>query len=233
MNNNNNKELFGDAVPSLIHDIRNPLNIIMGFSSILQMDDSLDEETKSHISKICFSAKQIENLLANIDFCMIDQLPYKTKSLSISRQIDRFTSAYNNLIKEKGIVFSVEVHEAETINISEEILTNILLNLMHFSIKGMRSRKEKPVYISSCTSGDKKGLLYCDKSEYFKIEKEFFTFHEILTAKRGLYPLFIKNLAEKCGCTVEYCSKEQLDLLPCEGNLPSDIGQGFLFFFSR
>lgn len=230
--NNINKDLFGDAVPPLIHDIRNPLNIIMGFSSILQMDDSLDEETKSHISKISFSAKQIENLLANIDFCMIDSIPYKTKSLSFSREIGRFSTTYSSLIMEKGLMITVDIHESEMITIPEEVLQNTLLNLIHFSIKGMRSKQEKPVYITGCTLEGKKAFLYCDQSDYYPIKQEFFTFEEVLAAKRGLYPLFVKNLITKCGGTVEYCSKEKMDSLPVNGNIPEDIGQGFLFSFS-
>lgn len=230
---NNGKNLFGDAISPLIHDIRNPLNIIMGFASILQLDDNLDEETKSHISKISFSAKQIENLLANIDYCMIEELPYKNKSLSVSREIDRFRKKMDNLISEKGVVFSVKVDDSTQIHLADEVFSNIMLNLLHFSVKGMRSLKEKPVYISSFNEAGKRVLLYCDKSDYFPISGSFFSFEEILNAKRGLYPLFIQNLTNKFGGTVEYCNKEKLDSLVNIGESAKEAGQGFLFTFPQ
>ena len=59
--------IIGEALPQIIHDIRNSLNAIIGFSSILNMEESLDEETKLYIGSIYDSGNQIEDLLEAID----------------------------------------------------------------------------------------------------------------------------------------------------------------------
>ena len=70
------KTLFGDAMPQVVHDIRNPLNIIIGYSSILQMDSSLSEESRQYIQKVYQSGLAIEDLLSDIDFFDLDLLHY-------------------------------------------------------------------------------------------------------------------------------------------------------------
>ena len=49
------EKIFGKAIPQLIHDIRNPLNIVIGFSSILQIDETINDEIRSYIQNILYS----------------------------------------------------------------------------------------------------------------------------------------------------------------------------------
>ena len=48
------EKIFGKAIPQLIHDIRNPLNIVIGFSSILQIDETINDEIRSYIQNILY-----------------------------------------------------------------------------------------------------------------------------------------------------------------------------------
>ena len=50
--NDEYKKYFGKAMPQIIHDIRNPLNIIIGFSSIMQIDDTISQENAQYLQKI-------------------------------------------------------------------------------------------------------------------------------------------------------------------------------------
>ena len=68
------EKIFGKAIPQLIHDIRNPLNIVIGFSSILQIDETINDEIRSYIQNILYSSFKIEELLSNIDNYFLDEV---------------------------------------------------------------------------------------------------------------------------------------------------------------
>ena len=65
-------KIFGKAIPQIIQDIRNPLNIVIGFSSILQIDETINTEIRSYLHNILYSSFKIEDLLSNIDNYFLD-----------------------------------------------------------------------------------------------------------------------------------------------------------------
>ena len=85
MNKEDKEKMFGKAIPQIIHDIRNPLNIIIGFSSILQLDDSINEEVRSYLKNIILSGMHIEQLLSNIDYFMMDTLDLPIVKVNLKR----------------------------------------------------------------------------------------------------------------------------------------------------
>ena len=104
MNKEDKEKMFGKAIPQIIHDIRNPLNIIIGFSSILQLDDSINEEVRSYLKNIILSGMHIEQLLSNIDYFMMDTLDLPIVKVNLKKEYSIFLSQHIDNINKHVII---------------------------------------------------------------------------------------------------------------------------------
>jgi len=205
--------IFGRGISQLIHDIRNPLNIIIGFSSIIQIDESINEEVRVYLKKILQSGMAIEQLLSNIDYFMMDKKDIEETSINIKDEIDLFLKSKVDLISEKQIWFNVEnsnLSEDFSIVFSPEIFTRILENLFLFSSKAFRSTNTKEIIVSYNAKGSDFYLLYVDSSDLVNLDGEYFTFNEVLQTKRGLGPKFIEQYVKLYNGTISYNKNRDL-----------------------
>lgn len=200
-----NDKIFGKALPQMIHDIRNPLNIIIGFSSILQIDDTIDDEIKSYAKKIYNSGMLIEQLLANIDYFLMEEYEVNNEAISLKDVVDGFLEEKRYTVKDKQIYFNFEVLGSDDIFYSPDIINRLINNLFQFSLKGFKSSKAREINLIINNIGDDSlELYYYDSSQHLVIKDSFFTFEEVLKAKRSLSPLFIKRIVENSKGEVSY-----------------------------
>jgi light-regulated signal transduction histidine kinase (bacteriophytochrome) len=200
----NEEDIFGKAISQLIHDIRNPLNIIVGFSSIIQIDDSINEEIRSYLKKIFQSGMLIEQLLSNIDYYMMDKMEPEESGLDLILETDNFYNIKNEILKEKEINVSKYYEEKIISNISPEIYNRILDNLFQFSQKGFNIVKLKQIQIFFKSEKDELLIYYTDTSEPIFIENDYFSFDEVLKAKRGLGLEFNRKFVSLYGGNISY-----------------------------
>ena len=193
MHDKKNDDVFGKAIPQLIHDIRNPLNIIIGFSSILQIDETVNDEVRNYLKKIYHSGMFIEQLLSNIDYFSMDKKDIEVKTFDINSEIDNFFKSKTEIIADKKIIVNIINKNNIEIDFSTELLTKILENLFLFSMKGFKSSKNKEIFVIVKSVNNKLILYYSDSSENITINSDYFTFEEVIKAKRSLCPIFIKK----------------------------------------
>lgn len=205
MDKNNDKDImFGKAIPQIIHDIRNPLNVIIGFSSVLQIDESINDEIRSYIGNILYSGFQIEELLSNIDYYIIENLDVPFSQINIKKEFDTFLKQNNTIINEKEIVFTHNIHDSMFFTLPKEILLKIFYNLFQFSLKGIKSLPYKEIGIHFIIDETGLTLYYTDTASPIFIETDYFTYEEIAKAKRGLAPLFLEKLIKEYHGTLLY-----------------------------
>lgn len=204
MTKDEKEKYFGKAIPQIIHDIRNPLNIIIGFSSILQIDESINEEVRSYIKNIILSGIHIEQLLSNIDFFMMETLDLPIESIFLKKEYEIFLKQNIDIINEKQIIMNNNISEDVIFKLPQGIFARMLDNLFNFSLKGMKSISNKQIYIELKISDKDLLLYYHDTSSPIFIESDYFTFDEILKAKRSLAPMFIEKLVKEYSGQIAY-----------------------------
>lgn len=206
--NNKNYEIFGKAIPQLIHDIRNPLNIIIGFSSILQMEESLNDEMKSYIKKIYQAGFSIEQILSNIDLYIVGIEDLEKGEFDVYEELEFFLKNKEDIINEKKIYIKILDKKELKISFSPEIFKRILENIFTFSLKGFKNSKLKEIFISikieSINDKDILTIYYGDNSDIIPLKDNFFTIEEVLNNKRGLGLIFLEKFITYANGNVKY-----------------------------
>lgn len=205
---NSDFEIFGKAIPQLIHDIRNPLNIIIGFSSIIQMEESLNDETKNYIKKIYQAGLSIEQMLSNIDIYIMGTDELQKDYFNIKEEIETFINTKNDIISEKNIyIRNINIPDLR-INFSPELFKRILENIFYFSLKGFRNSKIKEMFIyikkENENNKDILTIYYGDSSDIIPVNGDYFTIEEILNNKRGLGLIFLERFINYTNGSIQY-----------------------------
>jgi sensor histidine kinase regulating citrate/malate metabolism len=198
------EEIFGKAIGQLVHDIRNPLNTIIGFSSIIRIDDTVSQELKDYINKIFNSGMAIEKLLSNIDYYMMEKVTTDIVEFDIVESVKKYVEMQLELLNEKDVTVHYLIRDVINFKFSLEIFNKIIDNLFQFSLKGLRTVKNKELEIFINKEKDELIMLYTDSSAPVFIEDKYFTFEEALEAKRGLGPIFLEKYIKLYGGSIEY-----------------------------
>ena len=203
--NYSSEEIFGKAIEQIIHDIRNSLNIIIGYSSLIQTDNVSNNEAKEYHKRILESGTMVEKLLSSIDDYIITDLDINKIQFNVILETKNFFSKITN--KDKNI--SVQIENLNTnpinINISQELYKKLLDNLYQFSLKELRNKEQKNIQILLKKDKTNLIILYSDSSTPVYIADSYFTFEEIIESKRGLCLVFIEKYVELLNGNVEYC----------------------------
>ncbi len=146
------KELSEDAsrvkamfMANMSHEFRTPLNAIIGFSSLLQMEESLNPEQKDLVDLIRNSGEELLTLVENIlDFSKIEagRIRLETSPFNLYNCIESALSMFSSAASAKGLNLAYSIEEdtpAIVIGDSsrlEQILKNLLENAIKFTERG-------------------------------------------------------------------------------------------------
>ena len=134
--NNTKDKLF-----SIIgHDLKNPLNAIMGFSELLVMryDSITNEKKKFLLATLNESARSIFKLLDNLlswARSLSGNIKYKPEELIIGDTINESLKLLNEMAESKDVTLKKHVQEQEKIICDKNILNTLLRNLISNAIK--------------------------------------------------------------------------------------------------
>lgn len=196
LGNNKAEEIFGKAIEQLVHDLRNSLNTVIGFSSLLKEEKSLSDEHKNLLNKIFISGSDMEEFLLDIDYYMLDNNDYFSQKKEIFDPmlfVKEFFDSKKELLKELKIDLYLFTNGKCEINFQKEILSKILNNLLKTSIKGIRSQTKKEIYLYVKLMGKELLITYTDSSTPIFIQNDYFNLEEALQSRRGLGLLFLEK----------------------------------------
>jgi PAS domain S-box-containing protein len=122
------------------HDLRSPLSGLTGILEIISTeDDAFDKEDRQEIMKEAFvSAKNIYNLLENLlEWSQVQtgKITYEPKNIQLLSMLSSITNLYQQNLKTKGIVLSINVSSNISVNVDKKITETILRNLVSNAIK--------------------------------------------------------------------------------------------------
>jgi len=94
---------------SVSHDLRNPVNAICGFSSILLKHTNLDANQKDFLNEIYFSARKMENLIDNL--LILSQAArheINHETINISSIVKTIVKSLRKLHPNRNVQFSIQ-----------------------------------------------------------------------------------------------------------------------------
>lgn len=133
-----------EFLASVSHEIRNPLNIIIGLSHLLKCAET-EEEKQRYTHELIDTSQALLNLVNNImDFSRVDagKLHYEFKSCELKESILHNIAGYKTVAEAKGLELLIEVsHELPSFLYTDpvkinQVLLNLVSNALKFTEKG-------------------------------------------------------------------------------------------------
>ena len=127
---------------SISHEMRTPMNVIMGMDELALRNPELSSETRDQLEKIGYSARHLSGLIDNLlDIQQADSSSAETpgKQISLSDALDQINAIYSASCAEKGLEYrflaaenAVREYAGDAFAL-ERALMNILDNAVKFT----------------------------------------------------------------------------------------------------
>lgn len=219
-------------ISTLGHEIRNPLNSILGFSEILESDAVSDEERKTYAEYINKSGKTLFQLLSDIiDISKIEsgKISIQKSDISINKELTELSQLYQNLVNSSGKPIKVTINNSYAnkdliINTDLLRLNQIFRNLLDNAVKYSNGENITFGYDKVTESNIRFFVLDDGQGIDDKLVKKIFNFFERgdleeITHKdgKGLGLAICRNIVEKLGGEIK---------------LKTKLGKGTKFYFT-
>ena len=134
----------GDFLATMSHEIRSPLNGLLGLSELLSLT-TLDDEQSQYVKALRISATSLRQLLDNVlDISKIeaDRLELESRDVDLEQEIEAVAQIYRPLIEARGLRFVLDLDmaagrmvKADSLRL-RQILSNLLSNAIKFTAHG-------------------------------------------------------------------------------------------------
>jgi len=139
-------KLKSQFLTNITHELKTPLNSIIGLSDLINKDDSLEKSHKNRLNVIIRNGKKLLNLINNIlEFSRAEagKTVVKNETFTLSHFIDEINSYIQPYALEKGLNYVCETPEDTSVLMHtdrgklEQILINLLSNAIKFTDEGV------------------------------------------------------------------------------------------------
>lgn len=141
-NANNAKSMF---ISKMSHEFRTPMNAILGFAQLLEIEDSLDEEQKTYVTEILNSGNEMMTLISNLfDLSTLEKQTTEIMRIPISLNeiLESCIAELDPLIKSLDITLQNQFDHTKNIMVLgdkkylRQAFFNLLSNTINFNHKG-------------------------------------------------------------------------------------------------
>ena len=136
-----------EFLSSMSHDIRTPMNAIMGMTMLAQANLSDIQKVEDYLKKISVSSQHLLSLINDVlDMSQIEQskIHMNIQSIHMDELLDQISSIMASPLKDAGLEFTIErgniqhlYFQGDALRI-KQILLNILSNAFKFTMEGGR-----------------------------------------------------------------------------------------------
>ena len=129
-----------EFLSNMSHDIRTPMNAIVGISRLMENEPGLSDKMHTYISKVLMSSRHLLSLINDVlDMSKIESSEVKLnrESVSLAEQVGQIDSIIRPQVEERGQDFKILVHEiAHEYVIGDCVrLRQVLINLLSNAVK--------------------------------------------------------------------------------------------------
>lgn len=200
------------------HDLRSPLNKILGFAQLLPLIGNLNEEQQQYIKQINHIVEDGRRLIDDILILNpAEKYEYKLKldTLELKEFISGVLKAHKQSADEKQIELDFTCNKQQVlVNTDKDcilrILDNLISNAIKFSYQESKisvSLKEFEEEIEIAVIDEGQGMNESDQKKLFKKFQQFEAKPTAGEGSTGLGLAIVKTLVEKLHGTISYQSK--------------------------
>jgi two-component system, sensor histidine kinase and response regulator len=205
----------------IAHDLKNPFNGILGFSSILKEEaNEMDVPTiQEYADMINRAALQVFRLLDNLlSWARLqqDQIPYNPTTLALKEIANEVISILEESANRKKISVKSIIPDSIMVNADAEMLKTIVRNLLSNAIKFTPSNGkielsayEDIVKVEICVKDNGRGMNKENLGKLFKLDTSYSTRGTQEEEGTGLGLILCKEFVEKHGGTIS--AESELD----------------------
>ncbi len=195
----------------IAHDLRNPFNVLLGFSEILEKDfhKMPDEEKMEIIKEIRIASKNNYQLLENLLSWANSQtgaVPFNQKKINLLEIVLDTQALYVTAAKNKSVIIENQINDSIAVKADADMLKSILRNLISNAVKFSNSSgkivisaKHSGEYVTTCINDSGIGIPEEKIKTLFVMEKVSTTFGTAGEAGTGLGLMLCKEFVEKNG----------------------------------
>jgi PAS domain S-box-containing protein len=216
------------------HDLKNPLNAILGFSELLRDDfDTLDEATKREfIGRVYDGARQAFKLLDNLlvwSRAQRGEIEFKPSAVSLNDLVAENLKLLEHAAGAKNIQLQSDLKNDYRVTTDRDLINTVIRNLLSNAIK-FTSKGGKVIISANLGSGTQPseyleisvkdtglGIAPENLEKLFKIGKSSSTSGTEGESGTGLGLMLCKEFVEKCGGKI---------------GVESEVGKGSRFWFT-
>ncbi len=174
-----------DMIDLLSHDLRSPVNRILGLSNLIKIDDDTKKEIYAdYITEECNSLLSVlENILMMLKE---DSRPFMMTHVNLKELIDETVRFFDFALNEKRVAVHVSVDKSIFISVQKELFVQAVRNIMGNAIKF--SPDGKNIFLDARQENDRVSLSIKDEGLGFmqsEIERLFDRFTS--TGKKGTH----------------------------------------------
>lgn len=209
---------------NMSHDIRTPMNAIVGFSNLLEKNIKNEEKSREYIKKIQSSGNiflTIINQILEMTRIESGKTTLNTELMNIREAVDSMNTVFEPIVYEKDLNYNCNIHIKHDDILCdktkiEEIVLNVVGNSMKYtrqygnitlSIEEGSSEKEGTACYSIIVEDNGIGMSKDYLPHIFEEFSREHTTTEIKVAGTGLGLPIVKFLVELMGGTIEVESK--------------------------
>lgn len=208
-----------DLLSYVSHEIRNPLNVIIGYSDLLSRND-YDEETNSIIGYMNSSAHLLLGIVNNLlDLGKLEAagVTYEKEPFEISKLEHEVEQIYRKRVEDNGLAFhSARIGYFPKHIYGDEmklmqIITNLISNALKFTSAGFISLQ----YVYDSAAGNLI-LIFEDTGIGINQEKQARMFDQFVQGEKTIFKEYggtglglsiVKNLVDLMGGTIEVATE--------------------------
>ncbi|WP_430816975.1 sensor histidine kinase [Carboxylicivirga sp. RSCT41] len=221
-----NEKLKTAFIENISHELRTPMNAIVGFTEIAQTEGTTAEETKQYLDIILNSSKQLLSIVNDVmDTSLLESgnSYVHNEQFPINQLMDNVHAYFQPLMKEEVKLKVKREGQGLAIYTDKEKLTRVFHNLVNNAIKfTYKGTIELGYHI------DKKDIIFFVKDTGVGIKPEL---HQTIFERFKQAEIELANRTGGTGLGLSIC-KEMLKLLGGKIWLESESGKGSNFYFS-
>ncbi len=175
-----------DFLANMSHDIRTPMNAIVGIASLMANEEGLSDKMHTYIQKIQLSSRHLLSLINDIlDMSKIEssEVSLNKEPVNLAEQVGQLDSIIRSQTNERGQTFRIYVHEIVHENLIADgvRLRQMVLNLLSNATKYTPAGGTVTLDLAE---------LPCEKKDYAKFSIT------VTDTGYGMDPEFVEHIFE-------------------------------------
>ncbi len=176
------------STSGLIHEIKNPLTIVKGYSDILARNDELNSKALGMVNQIQVAGSHMNSVITNYEQ-FIKSGKIHASEADITEIIKEALVLTSIKTKEKNVYIDLNEEKQITVIVDIDKIRQVFMNLINNSIEAMEEKERKIIKIRTSSSNNEIHILFADSGSGIPEEawsKIFTPFHSTKEAGMGL-----------------------------------------------